>query len=116
MYDFILSFTKPDTLAAYLVAAAVFATFVTVFLPYLKGDKLETRLKAVSSQRERLRKQSRAALETKSLRREDKSMMGSISSKLNLAKALEDPNVVRSEEHTSELQSRLHLVCRLLLE
>src|SRR2546429_4529875 len=24
--------------------------------------------------------------------------------------------VVRSEEHTSELQSRLHLVCRLLLE
>ena len=95
MYDFILSFTKPDTLAAYLVAAAVFATFVTVFLPYLKGDKLETRLKAVSNQRERLRKQSRAALETKSLRREDKSMMGSVSSKLNLAKALEDPNVVK---------------------
>src|SRR2546422_6674868 len=25
-------------------------------------------------------------------------------------------NVIRSEEHTSELQSRLHLVCRLLLE
>src|SRR3989449_4453423 len=26
------------------------------------------------------------------------------------------PKGVRSEEHTSELQSRLHLVCRLLLE
>src|SRR5687768_18017921 len=26
------------------------------------------------------------------------------------------PPAVRSEEHTSELQSRLHLVCRLLLE
>src|SRR5687768_18333824 len=26
------------------------------------------------------------------------------------------PNGTRSEEHTSELQSRLHLVCRLLLE
>src|SRR3989449_9456860 len=26
------------------------------------------------------------------------------------------PQVRRSEEHTSELQSRLHLVCRLLLE
>src|SRR2546422_5050627 len=26
------------------------------------------------------------------------------------------PRDVRSEEHTSELQSRLHLVCRLLLE
>src|SRR2546429_2097779 len=27
-----------------------------------------------------------------------------------------DKRVIRSEEHTSELQSRLHLVCRLLLE
>src|SRR5687768_17717422 len=27
-----------------------------------------------------------------------------------------DRGDVRSEEHTSELQSRLHLVCRLLLE
>src|SRR2546429_3745512 len=26
------------------------------------------------------------------------------------------PVAIRSEEHTSELQSRLHLVCRLLLE
>src|SRR2546422_328499 len=26
------------------------------------------------------------------------------------------PTISRSEEHTSELQSRLHLVCRLLLE
>src|SRR2546429_2239912 len=28
----------------------------------------------------------------------------------------ENPQEIRSEEHTSELQSRLHLVCRLLLE
>src|SRR2546422_2951717 len=27
-----------------------------------------------------------------------------------------DGDAMRSEEHTSELQSRLHLVCRLLLE
>src|SRR5436305_8384921 len=26
------------------------------------------------------------------------------------------PSIMRSEEHTSELQSRPHLVCRLLLE
>src|SRR2546422_8052023 len=30
--------------------------------------------------------------------------------------AAPDPDGRRSEEHTSELQSRLHLVCRLLLE
>src|SRR2546422_7193402 len=29
---------------------------------------------------------------------------------------LDLPSLKRSEEHTSELQSRLHLVCRLLLE
>src|SRR2546429_5980901 len=35
----------------------------------------------------------------------------------NSTAALTTPGAVaRSEEHTSELQSRLHLVCRLLLE
>src|SRR2546429_1438713 len=37
----------------------------------------------------------------------------------NCCRTLESPRppgVTRSEEHTSELQSRLHLVCRLLLE
>src|SRR5690554_7413302 len=29
---------------------------------------------------------------------------------------IEKSNIARSEEHTSELQSRPHLVCRLLLE
>src|SRR2546429_5842780 len=33
-----------------------------------------------------------------------------------LREELGKPNLARSEEHTSELQSRLHLVCRLLLE
>src|SRR2546422_5667346 len=38
-----------------------------------------------------------------------------LANNLNLALGYED-NATRSEEHTSELQSRLHLVCRLLLE
>src|SRR2546429_5756371 len=33
-----------------------------------------------------------------------------------LAGLIAAANELRSEEHTSELQSRLHLVCRLLLE
>src|SRR2546422_6629837 len=35
---------------------------------------------------------------------------------LERAELAEYPEEERSEEHTSELQSRLHLVCRLLLE
>src|SRR3989449_6497858 len=34
----------------------------------------------------------------------------------NLGNLPQARDLVRSEEHTSELQSRLHLVCRLLLE
>ncbi|HBN91772.1 MAG TPA: type II secretion system protein, partial [Hyphomonas sp.] len=42
-------------------------------------------------------KQSRAALDNpKGLRRKDDSVVGNISSKLNLAKALEDPNIVNN--------------------
>src|SRR5436305_9107029 len=33
-----------------------------------------------------------------------------------LSRARQRPGAARSEEHTSELQSRPHLVCRLLLE
>src|SRR2546422_7787814 len=33
-----------------------------------------------------------------------------------IGRAVRDERSARSEEHTSELQSRLHLVCRLLLE
>src|SRR2546429_7372101 len=39
----------------------------------------------------------------------------SLPSKSHLSTATK-PSMSRSEEHTSELQSRLHLVCRLLLE
>src|SRR2546422_5117330 len=35
---------------------------------------------------------------------------------LNAALVAQRDSALRSEEHTSELQSRLHLVCRLLLE
>lgn len=94
MTDILTSLAKPDAIAALLVALAVFATVISILLPYLQTDKLETRLKAVTEQREKLRKQSRAAMENKGLRRTDDSMVGNISSKLNLAKALEDPNIV----------------------
>src|SRR2546429_1495384 len=35
---------------------------------------------------------------------------------LTAQETAKDQEIARSEEHTSELQSRLHLVCRLLLE
>src|SRR2546429_724502 len=40
----------------------------------------------------------------------------SVTFKACLTQAIFECHGLRSEEHTSELQSRLHLVCRLLLE
>src|SRR5256884_1667055 len=44
------------------------------------------------------------------------SAAGASNSRHRLRGRLATPRQTRSEEHTSELQSRLHLVCRLLLE
>src|SRR2546429_6459698 len=48
-------------------------------------------------------------------RRED-STPSSVPTTKAVSTAASTSSKVRSEEHTSELQSRLHLVCRLLLE
>src|SRR2546422_8150564 len=49
--------------------------------------------------------------------REDVTLAGSDTAHLFASTTGSDADwIVRSEEHTSELQSRLHLVCRLLLE
>src|SRR5205809_4793517 len=44
------------------------------------------------------------------------SSRASTARRMSVAFFLFDIRLARSEEHTSELQSRLHLVCRLLLE
>ena len=92
--DFAALATDPGMLATVFAAVAVFATILTVALPAFQGDKLETRLKAVTNRREQLRRQNRAALEGHSLKKGDaKGFIKSTVDKLDLAKALEDPNV-----------------------
>jgi tight adherence protein C len=47
-----------------LVSLAAFATVVSVAMPYFEGDRLQARLKAVNSEREKLRSAQRAQLNT----------------------------------------------------
>lgn len=87
---------QPGALASLLAAVAAFATVITLALPALKGDRLETRLKAVTQRREQLRKQSRARLDEaaeRRLRRDNTGLMSDVTKRLNLAKALEDPTI-----------------------
>jgi tight adherence protein C len=89
--------TDPTMIAAVGMAAAAFIAVVGITAPYLKGDKLTSRMKSVSSDREALKRKSRAAIlkdsQTGGLRREDKTPWKRIVEKLDLKKALEDPNV-----------------------
>lgn len=85
--------TDPASAASVLAAVGIFAAVISVVAPYLQGDKLNTRLKAVTNRREQLRKQSRAELSNTSLKRESKGAIADLNSKFNLQKLLEDPNV-----------------------
>src|SRR2546422_8550341 len=49
-------------------------------------------------------------------RQEDEAVHAEEEEEVGGRRPQEDIVEIRSEEHTSELQSRLHLVCRLLLE
>lgn len=91
--SFAKSLSDPGVLASMLAAVAMFATVTSVMLPALKGDKLETRLKQVTEQREKLRRASRAALETRGLKKEAQGTISSITKRLDLQKLLEDPNI-----------------------
>src|SRR5437764_8466851 len=46
----------------------------------------------------------------------DNERSGVLSTAMSFLGLYRDPTVARSEEHTSELQSPMYLVCRLLLE
>src|SRR5437879_10577560 len=48
--------------------------------------------------------------------REAKAMLGRAPENIRVIRPLKDGVIARSEEHTSELQSAMYLVCRLLLE
>src|SRR5262245_10077249 len=97
--DWVSFLTDPATLAAGLAAVATFATVMTLAAPAFSSDRLTSRLKQVANRREELRKKSRAALEgeasKKSLRVRDTSMVKKFVDRLDLAKMLEDPNVLK---------------------
>ena len=118
MGDFATSLSDPATLLSLAVAVAMFMTVVGVMLPALKGDKLETRLKQVTTQREKLRRASRAQLEQKGIKREAKGTISTITKKLDLQKMLEDPNIAEKLEQAGLRGPRPLVVfyfCRFVL-
>jgi tight adherence protein C len=83
----------PQFVVMALAAVAAFATVTSFVLPLLSGDRLDARMKSVSTERERLRAERIARLAEEQrqgrLRKEPKSFMKRVVEQLNLRKALE---------------------------
>ena len=83
----------PQFMVMVLAAVAAFATVTSFVLPLLSGDRLDARMKYVSTERERLRAERIAHLAEDQrqgrLRKDPKSFMKRVVEQLNLRKALE---------------------------
>jgi len=83
----------PQFVVMVLAAVAAFATVTSFVLPLLSGNRLDSRMKYVSSERDRLRAERMARLAEEQrqgrLRKEPKSFMKRVVEQLNLRKALE---------------------------
>jgi tight adherence protein C len=83
----------PQFVVMVLAAVAAFATVTSFVLPLLSGDRLDSRMKYVSGERERLRTERMARLAEEArqgrLRKDPKSFMKRVVEQLNLRKALE---------------------------
>src|SRR4030095_3541333 len=86
-----------DFLVTLFAAVAAFATILTLGLPYMKSDALETRLKAVSERREELRNKQREALAQAGrrgqLRSQPIGFMKAAMDNLKLEKLVESPGM-----------------------
>jgi tight adherence protein C len=97
MVDFLID-RLHDTrfMATVLTAIAAMATVFTVAMPYLAGDNLERRMKAVALEREKIRARERERLargEKISLRQSPRAYMQSVVEQLNLRKWLGEDEI-----------------------
>jgi len=90
---------NPETIIALCSALAVFSAIVVVAWPYLARDELGTRMRQVSSERERIRARERAKLDAQtkqaSLKNEPTKFFKDIVDRFNLMKQVEDGSMVK---------------------
>ena len=90
---------NPQVIVAFCAALAVFSAIVVVAWPYLARDELTSRMRQISSERERIRARERAKMEAQkkqaSLRTEPKKFFKDFVDRFNLTKQAEDGDMVR---------------------
>jgi tight adherence protein C len=91
---------NPQLIVALFAAVSVFSAIVVLSWPFLARDELGSRMRQISSERERIRARERSRLETQkkqqaSLKTEPKKFYKGIVDRFNLAKQAEDGDMVR---------------------
>lgn len=110
--QFIASLLQIDMMVTILVGMAAFATVLTLTAPFLETDKLKTRMKSVSTERDKLRAAQRAMLMGNENKLRDKKQTGLASQlvdALNL-KRLFEAEGSRDLLRQAGLRSESHLV------
>ncbi len=116
MIEFIYSLLEPRNLITILVALSAFATVVTLTAPLLQGDKMQSRMKTMAVERDKLRTQNRQNLQDKDNRRlrdnAPKGVAAQIVDALNL-KSLLQAESSRQRLRQAGMRSEKHLVTYL---
>jgi tight adherence protein C len=113
MFDQFMSLISPPVIVTLLAAIAAFATTLTVLMPVLSRDRLNTRMQVMALEREKMRAQRMADLATKDgqgrLRTAPKGFMQEIVNKLNL-RSVFDTEEVRDKLKMAGLRGQAPLV------
>jgi len=118
MIDLLHSLLQVQNAVTILIGLSVFATVLTVAAPFFQADKLKTRMRSVTTERERLRAQQRNAQNAKGgefrLRDKPKGLMTQIVDVLNLRQLLEAENSRRTLRQAGYRTER-HLITYLAM-
>ena len=91
--------SNPQAIVAFCAALSVFSAILVVTWPYLARDELGSRMRQISSERERIRARERAKMEAQrnqaSLKNEPKKFFKNIVDRFNLIKQTEDGEMVK---------------------
>jgi tight adherence protein C len=112
VFESIVFLLQPEQLFAMLIGVAAFATVLTIAAPFFQSDKLRARMKSVSTERDRLKSMSRAALNAGEGKLRDRPQAGLIPQlveSLNLRKLFEAESS-REKLRMAGFRSERHLV------
>ncbi len=109
MLDFMFSLLDAQNFITLLVGVSVFGTILTFTAPLMQGDKLKSRVKMATSERQKMRSNRTKELNQGRLREKPKGTVAQIVETLNLRKLME-AETSRAKLRAAGLRTEKHLV------